>query len=584
MLIPLAYLIAARLWMGHSPERPLVWVAHAATAVILLHVLLASFDILGEVFQPVQGHRDNLLLGLVFSEAALFYTLAGIFRKRSANVYFAAAAACGALWQFMGYWGGIDHAYYTMLYAVLGIVVLVAGRAAGLEQVKVYETGGTKDFATRGRGLALFQSGNAILFVALLAALLQGLSQLATQRADLLTLGALVLTTAASYVAIAVVPAGSWRRLYWTSSLGLTGLCFLTIHVLSHLNGWQKLEIFCVVIGTVLIIAGYISRFRESASEYSESLTLGLAIGSLLVTVPLMIALLYWRFSRGIIHWPEELAIVVLTILMLVTGFSWRVKATTLAGGGTLFLYLLIVIGHLAYQPQVATGIYLAVGGGLVFLAGLVLSIYRDKLLELPDRIAKREGIFQIIGWRHESAFAASFGTRISPDGWRQNGRRRERRIALVLASRNWHSPARGQAVGWKNGDRSESRPVFLRAGQCPRNWNDDRKTEEMSTRDDDVEGVKRQLKRWILKRCAVCGGVVFIATFVLTQPSFGIGGPNFLSATIVATVATAITGMLLAARAFLHLQHVLAARAGLTLPYRLGRWLRGHLPKKIPR
>ena len=256
MLIPLAYLIAARLWMGHSPERPLVWVAHTATGVILVHTLFASMDVLGEVFQPVQQHRDNLLLGAIFSEAAVFYVLAGIFRKRSANVYFAAAAACAALWQFIGYYGRINHAYYTMLYAVLGIAVLVAGRVLGIDKVTTYDADGTKGGSLRGRGLALFQSGNSILLVALLAALWQGLAYLARESADWRTLSALMLTTAASYAAIAVVPSGNWRRLYWTSSFALTGLCFLTLHVLSVLSGWQKLEIFCVIIGTVLIIAG----------------------------------------------------------------------------------------------------------------------------------------------------------------------------------------------------------------------------------------------------------------------------------------------------------------------------------------
>src|SRR5437762_6605833 len=95
-------------------------------------------------------------------------------------------------------------------------------------------------------------------------------------------------------------------------------------------------------------------------------------------------------------HWQDELAIVVFTILMLVTGFSWRVQSTTVIGGGTLFLYLC----QFAYRPEVTAGMYLAAGGALVFALGVVLSIYRDRLLALPDRVAKREGIFQIIGWR----------------------------------------------------------------------------------------------------------------------------------------------------------------------------------------
>ena len=45
------------------------------------------------------GVTDNLILGLVFAEAAVFYVLAAIFRRRSANVYFATwrrAVHCGS--------------------------------------------------------------------------------------------------------------------------------------------------------------------------------------------------------------------------------------------------------------------------------------------------------------------------------------------------------------------------------------------------------------------------------------------------------------------------------------------------------
>jgi len=400
MLIPVGYLVASRLWIGQGPERPLVWIAHTATAVILVHGLAATFNTLETVFQPIQGHFDNLLLAVVFGEAALFYMLAGLFRKRSGNVYFAAAAACASLWQAIGYWGRIDHCYYTMLYAVVGVSLIGISRVIGLELVETYAANGAKSLRPRGRGLALLQSGNAILIVALLAASLQGLAQLATHQASRLTLTALLLTTLVSYVAIAVSPAGNWRRFYWTPSLILSAICFLTFNVLINLSMWQKLEIFCVVLGIVLISASYIGRFLEIQKVSDDSVTLGLWFGSLLITVPLAAALGYYRFHLGIVNWPEEVAIVVLTILMLVTGYSWKVKSTTLAGGGTLFLYLLAIIGQLAYQPQVATGVYLAIGGGLLFLMGVCLSVYRETLLLLPDRIAKREGVFQVIGWR----------------------------------------------------------------------------------------------------------------------------------------------------------------------------------------
>ncbi|MFV2071000.1 MAG: hypothetical protein ACC645_28870 [Pirellulales bacterium] len=47
-----------------------------------------------------------------------------------------------------------------------------------------------------------------------------------------------------------------------------------------------------------------------------------------------------------------------------------------------------------------AVGIYLAVGGAVVFAAGIALSVYRDKLLGLPEQISNREGVFRILNWR----------------------------------------------------------------------------------------------------------------------------------------------------------------------------------------
>jgi hypothetical protein len=85
---------------------------------------------------------------------------------------------------------------------------------------------------------------------------------------------------------------------------------------------------------------------------------------------------------------------------MSVTGVSWQIRATTLFGGVTLIIYLIVLVVSLAYHPQVAVGVYLAVGGAAIFAAGIALSIYRDKLLQLPDHIAKREGIFRILNWR----------------------------------------------------------------------------------------------------------------------------------------------------------------------------------------
>jgi len=403
MVIPLGYVVASRLWRGQSPERPLVWVAQSITAVILLGGLGATVESLGDTFRTVEGrgNMDNLLLGLAFAEAAVFYVLAGLFRKRSANIYLAAAAGCASLWQVLGYFGMFG-AWYPVLYSLLGLALLVAARRVGIEQLDTYGVHGQKGRTVHGRGLALFQSANAIVFVALLSAFLQGLAKLTTRDPNWWTLGALAVTAAVGGMAAVLVPGGGLRRLYCTSSVGLVGLIFLTLNVLSHLSNWQKVEIFSVVVGVLMVVSAYVGRFRETEGHEGDGVTIGLWLGSLMASFPLLVAVIYHRFvaQPQLISLPDELALLTVTILMLVTGVAWQFKASTLAGGGTLGIYLVVMIGSLAYQPQVAVGVYLAVGGALVFATGIALSIYREKLLALPDQIARREGIFQIIQWR----------------------------------------------------------------------------------------------------------------------------------------------------------------------------------------
>ena len=102
MVVPIVYMISARLYRGHTQENPLVWVAHSATGVMIVAVLAAAMHLTPQhVFEPVAGTPRNLLLAAFFAEAALFYALAAAFRKQGFNVYLGTAAACGALWQLL---------------------------------------------------------------------------------------------------------------------------------------------------------------------------------------------------------------------------------------------------------------------------------------------------------------------------------------------------------------------------------------------------------------------------------------------------------------------------------------------------
>ena len=134
---------------------------------------------------------------------------------------------------------------------------------------------------------------------------------------------------------------------------------------------------------------------------------MGLALwtGSALATIPPLIAVLVNRFGYGGQDYvgsgpADQLILITITVGLLVAGLTARAKAPTLLGGGALGIYLAVLIVSVAYRPQVEVGVYLACGGLALFAAGVVLSVYRERLLALPDRVAARDGLFRILDWR----------------------------------------------------------------------------------------------------------------------------------------------------------------------------------------
>ena len=193
-----------------------------------------------------------------------------------------------------------------------------------------------------------------------------------------------------------------WRRIYLVIAIGDALLIFACIHKISMLSPWQKLEIFSVVIGLGMLIIGHIGWYRESERE-NDLVSFCLLVGSMLVTVPPAIAVLLHRFgAHTYVSWPDEIGLIIAGVALLGTGIVCHLKANTLIGGTALGAYILIVIGSLYrfLDQSLIIGIALAAGGGVLFATGLFLSVYRDRLLALPDKIKRREGVFKILSWR----------------------------------------------------------------------------------------------------------------------------------------------------------------------------------------
>ena len=222
MVVPIIYMIAARLYRGHTQENPLVWVAARGDGRDgRRRACSGNASNTPARLEPVSGESRNLLLAAFFAEAAVFYALATIFRKHGMNVYLGTAMACGAVWQLLHYWQ-VGPEYYTLAFAVLGLILLVCYRLSMLDWT--------------GLGDAAFQCANALMSLSFGSAALITLSRLAAHRDEIH--GSLVLLLfallALSLLAAWLVQHAGCRRWYIVMAIVEAGLILFTLNVLSH--------------------------------------------------------------------------------------------------------------------------------------------------------------------------------------------------------------------------------------------------------------------------------------------------------------------------------------------------------------
>jgi hypothetical protein len=389
MIVPIIYIVAARLYKGHSQENPLVWVAHTATGVMIAAVLGAAMHLTPQhTWEPLVGASLNLKLAAFFAEAALFYALAAAFRKHGVNIYLGTAMACGAIWQLLQYWH-VGAEFYTLIFALLGLGLLVCYRLAMLEWTGLVD--------------AAFQCANALLSLSFVAACFITLSRLAVNPSAIhWSLVFLLLALAAlSLLAAWLVKLESCRRWYVVLAIAEAGLMFITLNTLSQLTLWNKLEIFCITVGIALLVIGHIGWHRED-DQQNDLVSFSLLFGSLLVGLPLLIAVLYHR-CRAMPEFStlNELGMLTAGLVLLATGFVLQIRATTITGASMLLVYLISLLLFINMPENVhRAAIWMVIGGGTIVTTGILLSIYRDRLLTLPDRIQRREGVFRVLSWR----------------------------------------------------------------------------------------------------------------------------------------------------------------------------------------
>lgn len=383
MLVPIAYLVAARVYREGQESRILEIVAHAATVVMLISSLASAF----EGFKQARQTPLNLALALFFAEAAVFYLLASLWRERAWSVYACAVVSCGAMWQMFNYWN-VASEYYTLGFALVGLALLLVYRLALLEKYQAARTAETA-----------FRAANALQSIAQVDGFFMGLSLLATNRLEhwqqVSVFAAMVLSALA---AVGLVRHPAWRRWYVVTAVAQGGLVFLGITTILTLTLWQKLEIYSMLCGLVLLVTAHVGWMREQEEE-SDMVSLGLLLGSVLLGMPPAVATLIDR-SRGDFLLLNELGFLATAILLLVSGLLFQLRATTVTGATLVCMYFLALLFYVPWDRLDALAVIIAVSGAILFSTGLGLSVFRERLLALPQQIKERKGIFRVLDWR----------------------------------------------------------------------------------------------------------------------------------------------------------------------------------------
>jgi hypothetical protein len=383
ILVPIAYLVAARLYRGTAAERPVVWVANVGAGVMLLSSVASAF---AGFTQFVSQQPLNLMLALFFLEVCIFYALAaGLFRQPAA-VHCATAAACAALWQALTYLG-VPGEYYAVVFAVAGLALLACYRLALLEEY----AGGR--FAAEA-----FQAANTLLILAFVFTFGLAPDRLSHHAPAGHYIGLCVAMTLVGIGCFLLVLEPGWRLAYGIVTLAQAALTFLVLTILSELTPWQKLEVFFVCVGLLLLVAGHVGWSREKERE-SELVSLALVFGSLLVGLPLAVAAEIDRVSNQW-RWLNELGFLAAGVLLLASGIVCQLKSTTVTGATLTVLYFLSLLIFIPWGRLNDVALFILGGGGVVFATGLLLSVFRERLAALPERYRNREGMFHVLKWR----------------------------------------------------------------------------------------------------------------------------------------------------------------------------------------
>ncbi len=323
--------------------------------------------------------------------ASLFYGLsAQLLKQRLAFVMAIVTVVLGLLHLFA--WFEFALAYKMAIVAFLGAGLIV------LSSVMQRLSTSMKDNSQH-----LEMAGKTIFFVSVLATMLFGMQTLARQSLDVSIfpiVNTLLLEAVLAGLFYWTRQTDQARNLYFSCALVNLGLAGILIVTLLELAMWRKLELASIGLGSVMVILGFRAWLQESTDQHKQATVSPMfLIGSLLIGIPMAMVVMGYRASNQFMVMDEGFMLAA-GLLLLGAGCICQLRIPAIAGATLTILYLAGLLLFVPWGQLGTASLMLAGGGASLFLIGLGLSIFRDRLLALPQKMKERRGIFQVLGWR----------------------------------------------------------------------------------------------------------------------------------------------------------------------------------------
>ncbi len=330
------------------------------------------------------------ILGILLAASA-FYFLAAQLLKQSLAIPMGVLCAVLAMLHLFA-WFDIALAYKMAACALLGAGMMVLSSVAN------------KYAAMERNSRSLGHAGKLIFFVSLLASMLLGVQMLVAAHSANDSIWPIFNT-----LVLEAVLAGLfyWTRkndevknLFFASAIANVALAGILLVTMLELPLWRKMELASVGLGLVMTVMGFRTWMQEINEHHRQSSVSPLfLLGSLLICIPLGMVVLSNR-SAGQFLVMDEAAMLIFGLLLLGAGCICQLRIPAIAGAVLTVLYLAGLLLFVPWGQLGTAALVLAGGGASLFLVGLGLSIFRDRLLALPQQVKERRGIFQVLGWR----------------------------------------------------------------------------------------------------------------------------------------------------------------------------------------